>query len=76
MLLRASMPSFRTCELSYAFIRQSDLAASYLYGTTDTAEYQHHLLMDPMLIPHLVLPYIDMVVLEANFLSEDEVGAL
>jgi hypothetical protein len=42
----------------------------YLYGTKGTAEYQQHLLSDTTLITRLLMPYLELCVVEARLLSD------
>jgi hypothetical protein len=41
----------------------------YFYATQNTEEYRRHLLMETLLIPRLVLPYLDRCVIQAIILN-------
>ena len=41
----------------------------YFYATENTEEYRRHLLMETLLIPRLVLPYLDRCVIHATILN-------
>lgn len=41
----------------------------YFYGTRNIEEYRKHLLMETMLIPRLILPYLDRCVIQATILN-------
>lgn len=41
----------------------------YFYGTRNVEEFQRHLLMETLLIPRLILPYLDRCVIHATILN-------
>lgn len=41
----------------------------YFYATQNTEEYRRHMLMETLLIPRLVLPYLDRCVIQATILN-------
>ena len=41
----------------------------YFYATENTDEYRHHMLVETLLIPRLILPYLDRCVLHAKILN-------
>ena len=41
----------------------------YFYASERTEEYRRHLLMETLLVPRLVLPYLDQCVIHATILN-------
>lgn len=69
----------RSGELTYSLLEESDhmavvsvhafLQNLYFYASENNAEFRRHMLMDTLLIPRLILPYLDRCVLHATILN-------